>query len=112
MRLNGFSMVGVAILWIGVGAVGVTAGAAERAPATVDDGVDMTNVAFLGYMRGARPCGMGTDYESVATFSPHGRRFVVEEFIVRIGEGPTGPFGPVFHSSIVYWLRPRLRFPF
>ena len=110
MRLNGFSMVGVAILWIGVGAVGVTAGAAERAPATVDDGVDMTNVAFLGYMRGARPCGMGTDYESVATFSPHGRRFVVvvQKGNLRRGRSQytmllwkTGPNGPVGPSPIL-----------
>ena len=106
MGVNRGSMLAVAILGVVAGWTSVAAGAAGRATATVRDGVDMTNLAFVGYMRGGPACGIGTDYESVATFSPHGNRFVV---IVRKGNvslgvneytmllwktGPGGPVGP------------------
>lgn len=56
-------------------------------PATVRDGIEMTNLAFPLYVDGAPPCGVGTDYQSVASFSPSGSAFVV---VVRRGNAKAG----------------------
>ena len=106
MRVKRLVLTIVAAFAISMGYGGVAIGAESRAPATVRVGVDMTNLAFDGYMVGGPACGIGTDYESLASVSPHGRRFVV---VVRKGDlkrrvnqysillwkiGQSGPEGP------------------
>ena len=106
MRVKRLVVTIVAAFAISMGYGGVAIGAESRAPATVRVGVDMTNLAFDGYMVGGPACGIGTDYESLASVSPHGRRFVV---VVRKGDlkrrvnqysillwkiGQSGPEGP------------------
>ena len=105
-RFGGRESLFVLVICVSTGWATVSAGAVRQAPATVRDGVDMTNLAFVGYMRGGPACGIGTDYESLATFSPRGRRFIV---VVRKGDlkrganrytmllwklGTSGPRGP------------------
>ncbi len=92
MCWNRFKRSVVAILGMVMGCGGVAVGSVPKAPATVRDGVDMTNLAFNGYLRGGPACGIGTDYESLATFSPHGKRFVV---VVRKGDLGLGVRRPI-----------------
>jgi dipeptidyl aminopeptidase/acylaminoacyl peptidase len=111
-------MWGVAVLGVGMGWAGVAAGAGARAPATVRDGIDMRNLAFGAYLTGGPPCGIGTDHQSVATFSPHGRRFVVvlergslrgrvDEYTLLLwktgAKGPVGPWRLLTMSSSTYY---------
>ena len=48
-------------------------------PATVRDGVEMTTLAFQTYAEAINfaPCGIGTDYSTVANFSPDGSQFAI-----------------------------------
>ena len=46
-------------------------------PATVRDGIAIRTLAFPIVEEGASPCGLGTDYESVASVSRGGKRFVI-----------------------------------
>ncbi len=106
MRSYGIRISAMAIIWGGMASAGAVAHGIGTRPATVRVGINMTNLAFVGYMRGGRACGIGTDYESVATFSPHGRRFVVvvekgnfkrgdNRFTILLWkERPQGPVGP------------------
>ncbi len=102
MCWNRFKRSVVAILGMVMGCGGVAVGSVPKAPATVRDGVDMTNLAFNGYLRGGPACGIGTDYESLATFSPHGKRFVV---VVRKGDLGLG----VNQYSMLLWKVGRTR---
>lgn len=114
-RANGWA---IAALAFSMGWAGAVWAAASGAPATVRDGIDMRNLAFGGYLNGGPPCGLATDYEPLATFSPHGRRFVVvvqrgsvkrstTQYTILLWQiGPNGPVGPspiLTMSSATYY---------